>query len=100
MNLVPYSPQRSAASGSGSSLSRPCLRWQASQTKLRNAFSGYACEGGAHWPLPVRLRILTSWLLISAALPAADAGCLGDGSDAGAALAGIDAVSLSPRDAP
>ena len=33
-------------SGSGSSLSRPCLRWQASQTTLRNAFSGYACEGG------------------------------------------------------
>src|SRR6266478_4771159 len=46
MNLVPYSPQSSAASASGSSLSRPCLRWQASQTKLRNAFSGYACEDG------------------------------------------------------
>jgi len=33
-------------SGSGSSLSRPCLRWQASRSKLRTAFSGSSMRGG------------------------------------------------------
>jgi len=35
--------------------------------------------GSAHWHLPVRLCVLPSWPLISAALPAANAERLGDG---------------------